>query len=110
MTGYTGVTMLCRFRTAALSLLVLVASAGPVAAVQISVEKSKCSTDSVRLRADHIAPHEDPADEMSRSAMSACPGGFGIIEAQSLSEGQVVVWSVRCSAWGKRASMSSAHC
>ena len=102
--------MLCRFRTAALSLLVLAASAQPLAAVQISVEKSKCSADALRLRADHIAPHEDPADEMSRSAMSACPGGFGIIEAQALSEGKVIVWSVRCSAWGKPASASSAHC
>jgi hypothetical protein len=102
--------MLCRIRTAALGLLVLGAGADPVAAARISVEKSKCIAGAIRVEADRLAPHENPADEMSRSAMTACPSGFGIVEAQTLSGGTMIVWSVRCSAWEKPSSMSRAPC
>jgi hypothetical protein len=101
-------SMLCRLRSAALGLAVLCACAEPLSAAHISVEK--CGTDAVRVEADHIAPHENPATEMSRSAMFACPSGFGILQAQTIGGGKSIVWSVRCNVWDKPSSTAPAPC
>ncbi len=68
--------------------------------------QSKCGIDAVRLEADHLAPHQNPAEAMNRAAMAACPSGYDIVQTQSLVGGSSVVWSVRCSVWDKPASFS----
>jgi hypothetical protein len=89
--------MLCRFRSAAIAALVLCASTQSLAAAQIVTGVSLCNRDDLRIHAQQIGPHENPAAAMNHAAMQLCPSGYSIAQTQSSENGRSLEWSIRCS-------------
>jgi hypothetical protein len=89
--------MLCRFRSAAVAALVLCASAQSLAAAQIVTGVSLCDRADLRIHAQQIGPHENPAGAMNHAAMQLCPSGYSIAQTQSSEDGRSLEWSIRCS-------------